>query len=128
GRTGLMGWWPFPLSSWTARSLVRRLRYGLRRTRKHVGGLGLPGGGGTSPAAILGSQPGPPSPSPGSISKPTPADHQCGCMMARHRDRRLGLLIERILPVAPAHTEGQAGSTAPTHRPAWARPPTAHAR
>src|SRR4029453_18411691 len=118
GRTGLMGWWPFPLSSWTARSLVRRLRYGLRRTHKHVGGLGLPGGFGSSPAAILWSQPGTPSPSPGSISKPTPADHQCGCMMARHRDRRLGLLIDRIRPVAPAHTEVQAGSNAPTPSPA----------
>src|SRR5512132_4522623 len=62
GRTGLMGWWPCPLSSWTARSLVRRLRYGLRRTGRHVGGLGLPGGVGGSPAAILWSQPGTPSP------------------------------------------------------------------
>ena len=73
GQKGLVGRWPCPLSSWTIRSLYRRPGYDLLRGRSHVADHGLPGGVGSPLVAILRSPPGTPSPSPGSVPKPTPA-------------------------------------------------------
>jgi len=93
---------PCPLSSWTARSLCRRLRHDSWRGRSRVKGRGPPGGVGSSPLPILRWAQATPSPSPGSVPEPTPADHQRRRMMPRHRDLSGCRAVQRLLPVAAA--------------------------
>jgi hypothetical protein len=102
GQPGLAGSRPCPLSSRTARSLVGRLRHDYRYGIGRTGGRGPPGGVGSSPLPILWWGRATPSPSPGSVPEPTPADHHRRRMMPRHRDRPLRCLVEGLLPVAPA--------------------------
>jgi hypothetical protein len=79
------------------------------RGRSRVEGRGPPGGVGSSPLPILWWGQATPSPSPGSVPEPTPADHQRRRMMSRHRDRPSCRAVQRLLPVAAAPHAGPRG-------------------